>query len=148
MALHVITAPMATIYCREHAAAFAVMRNTFVDKATTEPSITASTLPISWMYKSSPAVARAPLPPLHSPSPHISSMISFLTSLCLNRIKDFPDYYKCQITSAAPPPLGRHVLLITALSRASSSGLEVPLFINSSRNGAASLSNVMKWSRR
>lgn len=111
MSLHVVTAPMATIYCREHAAAFAVMRNTFVDKATTEPSITASTLPISWMYKSMVAAAAvavaAPLPPLHSPSPHINAPISFLTSLSLNRIKDFPDYYKREITSAAsprPPP--------------------------------------------
>lgn len=41
-------------------------------------------------------------------------MISFLTSLSLNRIKDFPDYYKCEITSAAspwlppPPPRADH----------------------------------------
>lgn len=43
-------------------------------------------------------------PPLHSPSPHINSAIFFLTSLSLNRIKDFPDYYyKCKITSARSP---------------------------------------------
>lgn len=105
------------------------------------------------MYKSTAVLAAAaaavaaPLPPLHSPSPHINSTISFLTSLSLNRIKDFPDYYKCEITSAASPGRRRRAL-ITALSRASSCGLEVPLFINSSKNSAASLSNVMKTSRQ
>lgn len=32
-----VTAPMATIYCREHAAASTIMRNPFVDKAATSP---------------------------------------------------------------------------------------------------------------
>lgn len=95
---------MATIYCRGHAAAFTVMRNPFVDKATTKPSITASTLPINPMYISPAAAAAADPPALLSPSPHINSAILFLTSLSLNRIKDFPDYYyKCKITSARPP---------------------------------------------
>jgi len=93
---------MATIYCREHAAAFTIMRNPFVDKATTKPSITAGTLPIKPMYIS-PAAA----PSLNSPLPHINSTILFLTSLSLNHIKDFQDYYyKCKITSARPLAAG------------------------------------------
>lgn len=104
-ALRVVTAPMATIYCREHAAAFTIMRNPFVDKATTKPSITASTLPIYPKYISRTAAAAEP--PLHCPSPHINSAVFFLTSLPLNHIKDFQDYYyKCKITSAHPPAAG------------------------------------------
>lgn len=61
---------MATIYCREHAAAFTVMRNPFVDKATTKPSITARTLPINPMHISpTPKAAADLLPP--SALPHL-----------------------------------------------------------------------------
>lgn len=68
MTLRVVTAPMATLYCGEHAAAFTIMRNPFVDKATTKPSITASTLPIHPKYISPRA---APFPPAAAAVPHL-----------------------------------------------------------------------------
>lgn len=72
--------------------------------------------------------SRAPPPP-----PHINSTVFVLTSLSLNHIKDFPDYYyKCKITSARPPAAAA---VINPSSRASSFRLEVPLFINSSKHG-------------
>lgn len=108
----------------------------FVDEAATA-SITASTRPISCLCGSSPA-------PSPSPSPHINSSRSLLTGPSLNRIKDFPHYYKRETTSAAsprpPPPL------MAALWRASSCGLELPLFINACEKSSASLSGVMRSS--
>lgn len=149
-ALLVITAPMATIYCREHAAAFTVMRNPFVDKATTKPSITASTLPINRMYISPTAAAAAAEPPSLLPSPHLNSTILFLTSLSLNRIKDFPDYYyKCKITSARPLAAGAvmctdHCVLKSIFLRIR--GATVHKLIKA--QWAPSLSKIMKMCRQ
>lgn len=53
-------------------------------------------------FSNSKSSSRPP-PSLCSPSPYINAAVLFLTSLSLNRIKDFPDYYyKCKITSARP----------------------------------------------
>lgn len=89
-------------------------------------------------------------PSLHSPSPHINCTILFLTSLSLNRIKDFPDYYyKCKITSARPLAAGAvmcadHCVLKSIFLRIR--GATVHKLIKA--QWAPSLSKIMKMCRQ